>query len=211
MTTRDPLDHGWWLASRSAGIVAYLLLSCAVLLGLAMALRLAPAQLRGVVRQAHERVALLALGAIGAHALLLLGDGFLRPGLSGILVPFTMRHRLLWTGLGILAAYLTAGLALTFYARRRLGPARWRTAHRLIPAAWLLAAVHALGAGSDTGSLWLQAPLALTLAAGLTLLGFRLPGTATGAGAPAVATAPPVATPPSPPPPRPERLWATDR
>ena len=71
--------------------------------------------------------------------------------------------------------------------------------------------MHALGAGSDTGSLWLQAPLALTLAAGLTLLGFRLPGTATGAGAPAVATAPPVATPPSPPPPRPERLWATDR
>ena len=23
VTTRDPLDYGWWLASRSAGLVAY--------------------------------------------------------------------------------------------------------------------------------------------------------------------------------------------
>jgi sulfoxide reductase heme-binding subunit YedZ len=177
------LDHGWWLASRSAGIVAYLLLSASVVLGLAMALRLAPPGPTAKLRAVHERIALIALGAVAAHGLLLLGDGFLRPGLSGVLIPFTMDYRPLWTGLGILAGYLAAGLSLSHYARRRIGARRWRAAHRLIPVAWAMAAVHVIGAGTDAGSLWLQAPLALTMALILTLLGRRLLGERAGRGA----------------------------
>ena len=172
----NPLDHGWWLASRSAGVVAYLLLSASVALGLAMALRLVPPRLAAALRIAHERIALIALGAVAAHGLLLLGDGFLRPGLSGILVPFAMDYRPAWTGIGILAGYLTAGLSLSYYARRRLGARRWRAAHRLIPIAWAMAAVHVIGAGTDAGSLWLQVPIALTLSLVLTLLGQRVLG-----------------------------------
>jgi methionine sulfoxide reductase heme-binding subunit len=168
------LDHAWWLASRSAGIVAYLLLSASVVLGLAMALRIAPPRLAPQLRVLHERIALVALGMLAAHVLLLLGDGFLRPGPSGVLVPFSMSYRPAWTGIGILAGYLTAGLSLTYYARRRIGPHRWRVAHRLIPIAWAMAVVHVIGAGSDAGSLWLQAPLALTMSAVLTLLGCRV-------------------------------------
>jgi methionine sulfoxide reductase heme-binding subunit len=176
MSLGQTLDHGWWLASRSAGIVAYLLLSAAVLLGLAMALNLAPPRASAVMRTVHERLALVALGALAAHGLLLLGDGVLRPGPIGILVPFAMSYRPTWTGIGILAGYLAAGLSLTYYARARLGARRWRTAHRLIPVAWVMAVVHVIGAGSDAGSLWLQVPLALTMAAVLTLLGHRVLG-----------------------------------
>jgi methionine sulfoxide reductase heme-binding subunit len=170
------LDHGWWLASRSAGVVAYLLLSASVVLGLAMALNLFRPRASALVRTIHERVALVALGALAAHGLLLLGDGFLHPGVGGIVVPFAMSYRPAWTGIGILAGYLTAGLSLTYYARRRLGARRWRAAHRLIPIAWAMAVVHVIGAGSDAGSLWLQIPLALTMAAVITLLGHRLLG-----------------------------------
>jgi sulfoxide reductase heme-binding subunit YedZ len=170
------LDHGWWLASRSAGVVAYLLLSASVVLGLAMALNLFSPRSTALLRTIHERVALVALGALAAHGLLLLGDGFLRPGLGGIVVPFSMSYRPVWTGSGILAGYLTAGLSLTYYARRRLGARRWRAAHRLIPIAWAMAVVHVIGSGSDAGSLWLQIPLALTMAAVITLLGHRLLG-----------------------------------
>ena len=81
MTSRDPLDYGWWLASRSAGLVAYALLSAALLLGLAMALRLGSSGQRRGARGLHEQLALLALGATAAHGLLLLGDPWLRPGL----------------------------------------------------------------------------------------------------------------------------------
>jgi sulfoxide reductase heme-binding subunit YedZ len=176
MTTRDPLDYGWWLASRSAGIVAYLLLSLAVLLGLSMALRLGAPRTRVAMRVVHERVALLALGAIAAHGLLLLGDPWLKASLTGVLVPFTIGYRPVWTGIGILAGYLTAGLSLTFYLRRRIGNRRWRLAHRFIPIAWALAAIHVVGAGTDAVSLWLEIPIALTVALVIALLGERLLG-----------------------------------
>jgi methionine sulfoxide reductase heme-binding subunit len=174
MSFADTLDHGWWLASRAAGIVAYLLLSASVLLGLAMALRLVPPRATAVLRAAHERLGLLALGAVATHALVLLGDGWLRPHVTDLLVPFVMDYRPVWTGLGILAFYVTAGLSLTYYARRRIGARRWRTAHRLIPIAWAIAAVHVIGAGTDAGSLWLQVPIALTIALVLAFLSERL-------------------------------------
>ena len=213
MSLSQTLDHGWWLASRSAGIVAYLLLSASVLLGLAMALRLAPPRATAVLRAAHERLALLALGAVAAHALLLLGDGWLHPGLGGILVPFTMSYRPVWTGLGILAGYLAAGLSLTYYARRRIGARRWRNAHRLIPVAWAMAAVHVIGAGTDAGSLWLEVPIALAMSLVLTLLGRRVLGGRAARPAPVSRRAPRTATARASDAPAPEGyrpLWARD-
>lgn len=162
--TPDPLDYPFWLASRSAGVVAYVLLSASVVLGLATTTRLVRA--RGL----HERFALLALGSVAVHGLLLLPDTWLRPGLLGLLVPFTLDYRPVWTGLGILAAYGAAGLSLTYYARRRLGARRWRRAHRFIPVAWALAAAHVIGAGTDVVSLWLQIVLAATIAAVVALI-----------------------------------------
>jgi sulfoxide reductase heme-binding subunit YedZ len=174
MTSRNPLDYPWWLASRSAGIVAFVLLSTAVVLGLVMATRLAPVKSRAAVRVAHERTALIALGALAAHGLLLLGDPWLRPGLTGLLVPFTMHYRPLWTGLGITAGYVAAGLSLTYYLRRRIGPRRWRNAHRLIPIAWALGAAHMLGAGTDSGTIWMESLFSLSVAAGAVMIGYRL-------------------------------------
>jgi sulfoxide reductase heme-binding subunit YedZ len=164
----NPLHYPWWLASRSMGIVAYFALTVAVTLGLAMALRL------GRFRVLHERVALLAVGAIAAHGLLLVPDPWLKAGVSGVLVPFTMSYRPLWTGLGVCAGYLAAGLSLSYYARRKIGARRWRNAHRFIPIAWLLATVHLVMAGTDGRSLWLLIPLAAPVAAALTLLIYRL-------------------------------------
>ena len=176
MTSRDPLDYTWWLASRSAGIVAYLLLSAAVIAGLAMALRLGSPRTRRAVRGLHEQLALLALGATAAHGLLLLADPWLKAGVAGLLVPFAAPYRPFWTGLGVLAAYLATALSLTYYVRRRLGTRRWRLAHRFIPVAWAMAAVHVIGAGTDAGSRWLQAPLALTVVVVLGLLASRVVG-----------------------------------
>jgi methionine sulfoxide reductase heme-binding subunit len=205
--SHDPLDYPFWLASRSAGVVAYLLLSGSVLIGLVMAARLVPVKARADLRALHERIALLALGAVGAHGLLLLPDGWLRPGLHELLIPFTASYRPVWTGLGICAAYLAAGLSLSYYARRRLGARRWRNAHRLIPVAWALAVVHVIGAGSDVVSLWLQVVLAITIAAALVLLAQRwwLGRTARPAPRPAP---PPPAPEPEPEPQPAERRYA---
>jgi sulfoxide reductase heme-binding subunit YedZ len=176
VTTQSTISHAWWLASRSAGVVALLLLSASVVLGLVMATKVAPVRFRPALRFAHERVALLSLASIGAHGLFLIPDTYLRPGLAGVLVPFAGTYRPFWTGVGILGGYLAAALSLTYYARKRIGTRRWRKAHRLIPIAWAMAVVHTLGAGSDAGSTWLAAPIALTIVSVVGLLGYRLLG-----------------------------------
>ena len=94
MTAAEPLAHGWWLASRAAGVVALLLLALTVGLGLTMAGRLdrRPGATRRL-RRLHEDTALVALSALAVHALTLLGDPWLHPGAAGLAVPFTMAYR----------------------------------------------------------------------------------------------------------------------
>jgi sulfoxide reductase heme-binding subunit YedZ len=163
MTAPDPAAHAWWLASRASGITAFLLVSCSVLIGLAMATKI----LRGRVKppvlvKLHEHLALAGLVAIAVHAITLLGDAWLNPGPAGVLVPFTMDHEPLFTGLGIIAAYIAALLGLSFYVRRRIGTKRWRSLHRLTLLVYGLSVIHTLGAGTDASTLWLQAILLVT-------------------------------------------------
>jgi methionine sulfoxide reductase heme-binding subunit len=172
----DPFDHIFWLASRSAGVVAWHALSASMVIGLAMATKVGPRSLTPRLRVAHERIAIVALGSLAAHGLLLLGDSFLRPSLLDLLIPFSIDHAPFWTGLGTIAGYITAGLSLSYYARKRIGARRWRSAHRFIPIPWVLGAAHVIGAGTDIGDLWLQIPFALTVGAVLALLALRVSG-----------------------------------
>ena len=61
----------WWLAGRSAGLVAMLLITASVILGLAMSARVVPRRWRRDAATVHQHLALIALGAIAAHGLLL--------------------------------------------------------------------------------------------------------------------------------------------
>jgi sulfoxide reductase heme-binding subunit YedZ len=157
MTEPDPANYPWWLASRSAGIVAFVLVTTAVLLGLFMSSNVSRRPgLKRTLLKVHEQVALAALVAIGAHGVLLLGDAWLRPGITGISIPFTIAYRPVWTGLGILAGYLALVLGPTFYLRKRIGARRWRQIHRATVVVFALAVAHSLGSGTDGASLWFR-------------------------------------------------------
>jgi sulfoxide reductase heme-binding subunit YedZ len=146
----QPTEHLWWLASRAFGVVALLLITASVLVGLAMASGLfrRPGVPR-VLSALHEQLAVAGLIAIGAHGVTLLGDPFIDPGPGGIAVPFAIGYRPAFVAAGIIGGYLAAALGLSYYARRRIGGGRWRNAHRYIVVAWMLAVVHTLGAGTD--------------------------------------------------------------
>jgi sulfoxide reductase heme-binding subunit YedZ len=161
----NPFDYTWWLASRAAGIVGFTALGIVSILGLVSALKLVKPATVARLRPWHERLAITGLVAIAAHGLLLLGDGWLHPGITGILVPFTIGYRPLWTGLGIIAFYCLAAFGLSFYQRRRIGPRRWRSAHRFASLAFVLGGLHALMAGTDARS-----PLLLGLIIGFGVI-----------------------------------------
>jgi sulfoxide reductase heme-binding subunit YedZ len=159
----DPTRYVWWLVSRASGIVAFALISLAVVLGLMMATRVLRAP--GVKRQLlslHEHVALAGLVAISVHVAALFGDRWLRPSLAGVLVPFSLGYRQLFTGLGVIAAYLAALLGLSFYVRRTIGARLWRKLHRATVVVWLLGVVHAVGAGTDATTPWLRGLVVLS-------------------------------------------------
>jgi sulfoxide reductase heme-binding subunit YedZ len=170
----DPGKYPWWLASRAAAIVAFVLITTAVVLGLLMASKTIkkPGMKRNLVK-VHEQVALAALVAIGAHGVFLLGDAWLRPGITGITIPFTLEYRPLWTGLGILAGYLALLLGPSYYWRRKIGSRRWRQIHRTTVVVFVLAVAHSLGSGTDGASTWFRAMVLGSAAIVLTLVVLR--------------------------------------
>lgn len=157
MRTRDPTHYLWWLVSRASGIVALVLVSLAVALGLAMAARLLPPRIKRSARRAHEQMAVVSLLAVVIHGVALLGDRWLRPNLLGISVPFVLSYRPAFTGIGVIAAYGMVLVGPTFYLRRRIGARVWRRLHRATVPVWVLAVIHTVGSGSDSRSLWLRA------------------------------------------------------
>lgn len=158
---RDPTAYAAWLTARAAGVTALVALTLTVWLGLACAgglLRRRP-QLRQQVGVVHEMLALAAIGALVVHVLALLLDGWLRPSVAELLVPFAVGHAPFWTGLGQLAGYGALLMGPSFYLRRRIGAKRWRSIHRFTTGAFLLAVGHAIGSGTDGRSAWLLLPV----------------------------------------------------
>jgi sulfoxide reductase heme-binding subunit YedZ len=172
-------SHGWWLASRASGLVALVLVTISVAIGLMMAGRvmrrpgMAPKLLA-----VHEQTALAGLIAIAVHGITLLGDPWLNPGVAGVTVPFALGYSTFFTGLGVIAGYLAMLLGLSFYARKRVGPRLWRKAHRATVLVYLLGLVHALGAGSDSSAAWFRWWVIVTTPVVAGLFAVRVLGTA---------------------------------
>lgn len=167
--------HLFWITSRAAGVLALVLSSVAVSLGLLMSTKLL--RRRGPdLLAAHEILSLSAIAAIAVHGVALLGDGYLKASVADIAVPFAFSYKTFWTSLGIIAGWSTALLGLSYYVRRFIGSARWRKLHRFTALVWLAGLVHALGEGTDAGQPWFLAMIGIVVIPALALLALRLSG-----------------------------------
>jgi sulfoxide reductase heme-binding subunit YedZ len=171
-------DHLFWITSRAAGVSALILSSAAVAVGLSMGSRLVRGPRAVDARALHEVLSLATIAAIALHAATLLGDAFMHPSIVDLTVPFASGYERWWTAAGIVAGWSTAVLGLSYYARRSIGAARWRSAHRFTALAWVLGLVHSLGEGTDAGTTWFLAMTAIVAVPPLLLLGVRLIGPA---------------------------------
>jgi sulfoxide reductase heme-binding subunit YedZ len=102
--------------------------------------------------------------ALAVHALSLLGDSYLRPGLADVTIPFVSGYQRLWMSVGIVAGWAFVILGLSYYVRARIGIQRWRVLHRFTALAWVMGVAHALMMGTDAGTAW------FLLAAGLAVV-----------------------------------------
>jgi len=154
--------HAYWLTSRSAGIVAMGLLSLSVICGLLISGRLGKNRTYLFIHQASATVA---VAVMALHGFILLGDGYLKPEVLDILLPFSGTYKPFWTGLGVLGGWIAVLLGLSFYIRKFIGPTVWLKLHRFVIIAWVLATVHSFGAGSDikTTPMWVFMILQVSL------------------------------------------------
>jgi sulfoxide reductase heme-binding subunit YedZ len=147
-----------WYAARAGGIVAYVLLSAVVILGLALAgkerLRNWP---RFAIEDVHRFGGLLVGAFISLHVLTIVIDSQAHVSLVQAIVPFTSGYRPVWTGLGTVAAELLLALALANRYRKRISYRLWRRLHYLNFAVWLAATWHGVGAGTDGTAPWMLA------------------------------------------------------
>ena len=158
-----------WIVARAAGFTAYGLLTCSVVLGLALGLRWrSPRWPRFATTELHRFVTLLTLVFLGLHVLLIALDGYMRFRLVELLVPLASHYRPLWTGLGVVAAWLAVAVWASTWLQRLIGYRAWRRFHFATFLVYAAATVHGLEAGSDGHTPW---ALALYASSALTVTG----------------------------------------
>jgi len=173
-----------WYLTRGTGAVALLLLSAAVILGVASSTRWQARRLpRFLVAGVHRNVTLLALAFVVVHVVTTVADGFAPIGYRDAIVPFLSPYRPIWLGLGAVAFDLLLALIVTSLLRARIGLRTWRAVHWLAYASWPVALLHSLGTGSDARVGWLDA-LGLVCTGMVAATVLWRAGTATGASAP---------------------------
>ena len=165
------MSPGVWYFARSAGIVAYLLLSSSVLLGVLMAGKSNFRWPKFAVEEVHRFLAILTGVFIVLHGGSLLLDRVVPISLGQELIPFDSPYRPLAVGLGVCAMELIAAVGITNLFRNRIPYGTWRRLHYLTLPAWLLASLHGILAGTDAGDPWFAA-LAAGAFAAVAMTGF---------------------------------------
>jgi len=150
-----------WYLARGTGLAALVLLSITTAVGAFMTGR-GKATRRVSWNYVHRVSASLGLAVLAVHLVTILADSYAGVGWVGALVPFASGYRATWVALGTLSVYTFLLVAAIGYARARIaaseGGARvWRGLHGLAYMGWVMAMLHGLNTGTDSGLGWVQA------------------------------------------------------
>jgi Ferric reductase like transmembrane component len=155
-----------WYATRATGVIAFILLTATLLLGVAGSARFATQHWPRVVTGGlHRNLSLLVVGFVGAHILTAVLDSYAHIGWISAVMPLASSYRPFWVGLGTIAFDLLLALLLTSLFRERLSYRSWRAVHWLAYACWPIALWHGLGTGTDGRLTWLLGLDAVCVAA----------------------------------------------
>ncbi|HEY6500209.1 MAG TPA: ferric reductase-like transmembrane domain-containing protein [Streptosporangiaceae bacterium] len=149
-----------WYTSRATGVVALVLLTAVMVLGMLINRQgRLPGLPRFAVTNLHRNLSLMAVVFIVIHVVTAVLDGYVSiPLISGV-VPFTSGYEGFWLGLGAISFDLMLALIVTSLIRGRLSRRVWKAVHWLAYASWPIAFAHSIGSSSD-----LQSGLLLVLA-----------------------------------------------
>ena len=162
-----------WDVARGGGFTAYILLTLAVVAGLALSAQVqSPGRWPRIINnEMHNFLTLIASIFTGIHILAVWIDPFTRFGWSAIFIPFVTTYRTTWMSLGIVAFYLGLAIGLSTLIRPWIGYKLWRKMHIATLAIYALVTVHGFFTGTDAQTWW---GLAIYLISILLVAGFLL-------------------------------------
>jgi sulfoxide reductase heme-binding subunit YedZ len=171
--TSSPID---WYAARAGGVVAYVLLSVNVAIGLLMTGKKSMKHWpRFALEDVHRFGGILVGTFLVVHITAVAIDAYLPFSLTALIVPLVAPYRPIWTALGIVAAELLLALAFTNHYRNvQISYRFWRRAHFVNFVVWGAATLHGLGSGTDRNAPWLLAIYAAAVATVCALATWRI-------------------------------------
>ncbi len=147
-----------WYLGRGTGVVALVLLTLSVCLGvITRSGRRLPGLPRFSLADLHRTAALTGAGLVVLHVTTLLLDPYAQLRLTDLVLPFQGQYRPMYLGLGTLAVDLLLLVVTTSLLRHRLGPRVFRAVHWATYVLWPLALLHGLGIGTDAPATWFTA------------------------------------------------------
>ncbi|MCP5028394.1 MAG: hypothetical protein GY929_19125 [Actinomycetia bacterium] len=142
-----------WYVARSAGIVAWALVTLSVLWGLALSTRAlgrtaAPAWLLDI----HRFLGGLSVTFTAVHLLALVGDNYVYFGWRELFVPMASQWQAGPVAWGIVAFYLLIAVEATSLIMKRLPRRLWKWIHSSSFIIYAFATVHGFTAGTDVAN-----------------------------------------------------------
>jgi DMSO/TMAO reductase YedYZ heme-binding membrane subunit len=144
--------HFWWYTARSGGLVAWALATASVVWGLMLSGRLARKPKPAWMLDLHRFLGGLTVVFVAVHILGIWLDTYVHFGPAELFVPLASGWKPGAVAWGVVALYLLIAIEVTSLLQRRIPRRVWRAVHFSSFALFGFATVHALTAGTDSGT-----------------------------------------------------------
>lgn len=165
----------WWWLSRASGIVAWLVMSAAVVWGLLASTKMI--RRRGIpawILDLHRYLGTLTVVFVAVHVAAIWADSFVHFTLRQLFVPFTASWRPHAVAWGIVSTYVLVAIQATSWAMRKLPRRLWHRVHVLSIPMIAMATAHGFLAGTDRGNRTIQWGALVVLLGVVFLLAVRV-------------------------------------
>ena len=166
-------DRLLWDIARASGLVAWMLISTSVFLGVAAAMKMTRRPRPPWYVDLHRFMGGLSVVFLAVHVGTLFADRVVPFGWVDVLVPLASRFRPLPVAAGVVAMYLLAAVEITSLLMRRVPRAIWKAVHGTTFMLFLLVSAHALTAGTDATNRLVRVVAAAQLAGFVFFVLFR--------------------------------------